>query len=227
MTSTTTINGWTIPTLSDVPNIETAIHPLANAIDARVIPIFTTTGNRDSAISAPSFGMHAAVSGTGEVYVYNGSAWVSAVPRNFYKTANESVTNSTMQDDNTFTFSVEANSFYFAELHCCLSCVDAGAGVDFKSQWTVPASTTGIRWRSALVTGATSDTSDKSQIDTIAGGSATIGVLATTKTFFIERISFDTAGTAGNATLQWAQAATDADPTIVEAGSYMRVWKVG
>lgn len=227
MTTTTTINGWTIPTLSDVPNIETAIHPLANAIDTRVIPVFTTTGARDTAISAPSFGMHAAVSGTGEVYVYNGSSWVGAVPRNFYKTANESVTNNTMQDDNTFTFSVEANSFYFVEMHCCLSCVDAGAAPDFKSQWTVPAGTTGIRWRNALTTGATADTGDKSQIDTIAGGSAAIGVLATTKTYFIERISVDTAGTAGTMTLQWAQNATDADPVIMEAGSYMRVWKVG
>lgn len=229
MSSTTPVNGWTIPTLSDVPNIETAIHPLANAIDLRVIPIFTTTGARDTAIPTPSFGRFAAVSGTGEIYVYNGSAWVSAVPRNLYKTANESVTSSTtMQDDNTFTFSVEANAFYFVEMHLVISCADATATPDFKSQWTVPASTTGLRWRSGLTTGATADTGDKSQIDTIAGGSAALGVLASsTKTFFIERISVDTAGTSGTMTLQWAQNASDSDPTIVEAGSYCRIWKVG
>lgn len=229
MSTTTAINGWTIPELSDVPNIETAIHPLANAIDARVIPIFTTTGARDSAITSPSFGQHAAVSGTGEVYWYNGSNWVSAVPRSFYKSANEQVVSSTtMQNDDTFTFSVEANALYFVELFIVMSSADATGNPDFKSQWTVPASTTGIRWRSGLTTGATADTTDKEQIDTIAGGSSQLGVLpSSTRTFFVERISVDTAGTSGTMTLQWAQNNSDTDAVIVEAGSYMRVWKVG
>lgn len=225
MSTTTPINGWTIPELSDVPNIETAIHPLANAIDARVIPIFTTTGARDSAISSPSFGQYAAVSGTGEVYWYNGSAWVSAVPRVKYKTANEAVTSSTtFQDDNDFFFSVEANSLYWVELW--LSMTGSASG-DFKMQWTVPASTTGIRWRSTLVTGATADTEDKAQMDTIAGGSSASGILGSGSSYLNENLSVDTAGTSGTAQMQWAQNGSNATPTTILAGSVMRVWKIG
>lgn len=227
MSTTTAINGWTIPELSDVPNIETAIHPLANAIDARVIPIFTTTGNRDSAISSPSFGQHAAVSGTGEVYWYNGSAWVSAVARTKYKTSNESVTSSTtFQDDNDFFLSVEANALYVVELY--LSIVGNTSG-DFKMQWTVPSGTDGIRWRQTLVTGAAADTDNKSQIDTISGGSSASGVLSTTspRAFLSEIMSVDTAGTSGTLTLQWAQNGSNANPTTIQAGSFMRAWKVG
>lgn len=227
MSTTTTINGWTIPELSDVPNIETAIHPLANAIDARVIPIFTTTGARDSAITSPSFGQYAAVSGTGEVYWYNGSAWVSAVARVKYKTANEAVTsNTTNQADNDFFISVEANALYFVELHIVMTGHTSG---DFKSAWTVPSGATGYRWRDVLQSGATADSENKSQIDTIAGGSATVGVLGTgsTNTYFHETLTVDTAGTSGNLALEWSQGTSNATATTVLAGSVMRVWKIG
>lgn len=227
MSTTTPVNGWTIPTLSDVPNVETSFHPAFNAIDQRVIPIFTTTGLRDSAIPTPTFGQHAAVSGTGEVYFYNGSAWCSSAPRTKYKTTNENVPNSTvMQNDDVFFMSVEANALYYIELYLVMV---GDPAADFKMQWTFPAGTDGIRWRNALVTAAVTDADNKSQIDTVAGGSSTSGVLnaTTPRTFLQESLTVDTAGTAGTLQLQWAQNVANATATTIQAGSVMRCWKVG
>ena len=225
MTSTTTINGWTIPTLSDVPNIETAIHPLANAIDARVIPIFTTTGNRDSAITSPSFGQFAAVSGTGEIYNYNGSSWVSAVPRTKYKTSNETVTSSAvLQNDNDFFFSVEANSLYYGEL---LINYTAGGG-DFRSLWTFPASTTGIRYYNGLRSGSATVNDDRVQVAVFTDTNQDVdGLGSATPAYYYEQITVDTAGTSGTLQFQWCQAVSNATSTVVRAGSVMRLWKVG
>lgn len=227
MATATTINGFPKPELSDVPNIETAVGNFANAVDSRVIPVFSTTGARDTAIPSPSQGMHCEVTGTGEHYRYNGTVWVGATPRYIYKASNESVTSSTVvQSDNDFFFNVEANSLYVVELF--LNIIGHSAG-DFHSLWTVPSGTTGIRYRNVLVSGAASDSDNKTQIDTIAGAGATAGLLGTgtTRSYWNENVSVDTAGTGGTMQFQWAQGTSSGTATVVQAGSYCKIYKVG
>jgi hypothetical protein len=223
--TTTTINGFPKPELSDVPNIETAVGNFADAVDARVVPVFSTTGGRDTAISAPSFGQMAAVSGTGELYMYNGSVWVSARPRTIYKASNESVTSSTVaQNDNDFFVSVEANSKYWIELWISYTAATSG---DFHSFWTGPSGFAGTRWRNVLISGATGDSDNKTQIDTIAGVGATTGGLNATTAYFNENVSLSTSGTSGTLQFVWCQGTSSGTATVVQAGSQMRIWKVG
>lgn len=232
MATSTTINGFPKPELSDVPNIETAVGNFADAVDSRVIPIFATTGARDTAISAPSFGMHAAVSGTGEVYYYNGTAWVSAVPRTIYKTSNETVTSSTtLQNDNDFFLSVEANALYVVELDLFLTGNGGGTG-DFRSLWTFPSGSVGKRMRVALQEGAAASTPDdmKAPCSTLADpdqDTGTIGTATSEGSLFKETMTIDTAGTSGTLQFTWCQASSNSTATTVHAGSVMRCWKVG
>jgi hypothetical protein len=226
--TSTTINGFPKPELSDVPNIETAVGNFADAVDSRVIPIFATTGARDTAISAPSFGMHAAVSGTGEVYYYNGTAWVSAVPRTIYKTSNETVTSSTtLQNDNDFFLNVEANSLYIVDLTLALT---GNSGGDFRSLWTYPSGATGTRHRIALQHGGTVPDDLKAPVSSIADtnqDTGTLGTDLTEQSIFKEWLTFDTAGTSGTLQFTWCQRVSSGTATTVRAGSVMQVWKVG
>lgn len=230
MATTTTINGFPKPELSDVPNIETAVGNFADAVDSRVVPVFSTTGARDTAIPSPSFGMMAAVSGTGELYMYNGSVWVSARPRTIYKTSNETVTSSTtLQNDNDFFLSVEANSLYVVELDLVLT---GATGGDFRSLWTFPSGCTGFRSRIALQEGAAASTPDdmKAPVSTIADtnqDTGTIGTLTSEGSIFKETLSLDTAGTSGTLQFTWCQATSSGTATTVYAGSVLRCWKVG
>lgn len=225
MSTTTTINGWTIPELSDVPNIETAIHPLANAIDARVIPIFTTTGARDSAITAPSQGQHAEVTGTGEHYRYNGSLWVSDTPRTKFKTANETVTSSAvLQNDDDLFLSVEANAYYFGILMINYT---AGGG-DFRSLWTFPSGTTGIRYYNGLRSGSATVNDDRAQVAAFTDTNQDVdGLGSSTPAYYMEHIFVDTGGSSGTLQFQWCQATSSGTSTVVRAGSVLQLWKIG
>jgi len=142
MATSTPINGFSIPQLSDTPNIETAVNTFANAIDARVMPIFSTTAARGTAIPSPTFGQCAAVSGTGEIYYYNGTAWVSLVPRCKKAGTNTIITDSTTLTNITnYNFSLEANSTYVIDGMLIVNSTGTTAN-DIKFGWTFPASTT-------------------------------------------------------------------------------------
>lgn len=230
MATSTTINGFPKPELSDVPNIETAVGNLANAVDSRVVPVFSTTGARDTAIASPSFGMMAAVSGTGELYMYNGSLWVSARPRTIYKASNETVTSSTvLQNDNDFAISLEANALYKGKLTLAYG---AGGG-DFRSLWTFPSGATGLRWKASLMeTGQTVNQAwhDQSKVSLFSAASPANdveGLGGTTPAFWIEDFTIDTAGTSGTLQFTWCQASSSATATTVYAGSVLEIWKVG
>ncbi len=71
MSGSTDINGLPYPTLADPPNIEDAVKPLAEEVDTRIVPRFSTTTERDGAIAAPIDGQvcHVATHG---LMVYSG-----------------------------------------------------------------------------------------------------------------------------------------------------------
>lgn len=76
MADTTDIAGIPWPQLTDEPDIEEAVRPLAEHIDTMVVPRYTTTAERDGAITAPTFGQICWVSTHGLQQYSNASAWV-------------------------------------------------------------------------------------------------------------------------------------------------------
>jgi len=115
MSTTSPINGFQMPTLSDTSDIEVAVQTPVLAIDSRVTSRFATTSARDTAITVPVAGMLSYVSGTEEMYLYNGSAWVSAIPRFKYKLSTQLVSSTSYVDVSNLTFSVESSSRYLLQ----------------------------------------------------------------------------------------------------------------
>lgn len=113
MSRLTTINGLQVPQLSDTPDIETSIGPLADAVDTLLVPRFTSPTDRAAKLAAPTEGQMCYVISTHELMVYNGTAWVGAKPRTTYKVTDQTVTDSvTLVDCASMGFTVEANSWY-------------------------------------------------------------------------------------------------------------------
>lgn len=81
MSDTTAVNALPMPQLSDRANIETAVRPLAQAIDTRLVARFSTLAARNTAITAPVPGQMCWVTETTELYLHNGTTWISALPR--------------------------------------------------------------------------------------------------------------------------------------------------
>lgn len=206
MATTTTINAFPVPELADAPNIETAVGNFADAVDARVIPIFSTTTARGTAIPSPTEGQMAYVTGTDELYIYSGTAWISAKPRIAAITSLETVTDSTTLTNSTaIRFSVEANSTYVINGTVAYSNVDATNANDFKYAWSIPASAGGrvvYHLGPSTLTSATGDVN----IQALAWDSTAVaGVLSGAALGFTFGGVFTTAGTAGNIIFQFAE----------------------
>lgn len=135
--------------------------------------------------------------------------------RGIIKTANETVNNSTvMQDDDALVIAVEANARYSFLL---MLSIQIKAASDFKYQFTVPASTT-------LVGQMSPDASSDASSDLTA---ATVFLVAGNKTLLILTYGrLITASTAGNCQLQWAQNTAAVEDTIVEQGSFIQILRL-
>lgn len=84
MSTVTAINGFQIPQLTDAANIETAIHPFANAVDARVLPVFANATARNSAITSPVAGQLSYRTDQDAIEAYNGTNWILVNPADVF-----------------------------------------------------------------------------------------------------------------------------------------------
>lgn len=224
MSVTSPINGFVLPSLGDVANIEAAVQPLGLAVDSLVIPRFSTTAGRDAAISAPTFGQFAVVSGTQEVYVYSGTAWVSAKPRFIIKPTDEPLaSDSTGQLDDHLLFSMEANSAYVANFF--LGIQSTSATPDIKIDWSIPAGAS----RRAYFVGLPESAATSTNAVKMIWDDGTMPSFAAFNGFTCMQVYvyFITGATAGNANLRWGQNVSDPAATIMGSGSRIEVWKVG
>lgn len=141
-----------------------------------------------------------------------------------HKTADESVISSTtMQNDNHLLVSVAANAEYEIELQMAANGSAAG---DIKLQWTIPSGATTQRFcRGPDTSSAGSSAATTIRCNGVTNGHGTAinyGLFSTSEQSWIEeRMYIVTAGTAGVVQLQWAQNASTATNTTVEAGSYI------
>ena len=222
MPTATPINALQVPLLADQANIESAIHPFANAVDSLVTARFSTLSARNTAIPTPAFGQMCSVSATGELYFYNGTAWVGARPRTKHKLIEESVVNSaTLQDDNDLFFSAEANSSYIAKWLLMVFCTSNAP--DIRVQFAIPAGC--IRRGIALAY----NNVDAFIFSAVFEGQADYGlgtaISAIYPQYWVQY--FQTASTAGDVKLQWAQITSNANAVVMDEGSCLEVIKIG
>lgn len=229
MATATPVHGWQVPSLGDAPNIETAVGTIAAQIDRRAVPIYSTTGARDTAIPGPIEGMMSYVTGTDELYCYSGSLWLGTKPRCVFKTANENVISSTaFQNDDHLFISLEANSRYIVDCYIKYA-GESGAGTgDFKTTWTVPASATGTRFCVGAPTSTTSQ-NDTNVLTTgfSITGALTYGTNTAADSFYARETLNITTVSSGTLQLQWAQVISNANNTTVQTDSFLSCLKVG
>ena len=125
------------------------------------------------------------------------------------KATTETVNNSTtLQNDDSFTFSVSASKDYTVKL---LLRVSSGAVPDIKYLWSLPAGATAV----GIVTRPVSN----DLITFSEAASVTVGTSGTSNMIMLLTIRVGT--TAGTAVLQWAQEVAEVSDTSVLVGSWL------
>lgn len=141
------------------------------------------------------------------------------------KTGDTSRTNNTITADPELTIPVVANAVY--ELEGMLFITSASLTPDVSIQMDGPASSAGL-WQS--IAPPTAATTDDSTVRTIAnsyGSPRTYGLQTASQIFgFPINGMLETAGTAGNFVLSWAQATTNATATTMKTYSWIRLTRV-
>lgn len=143
-------------------------------------------------------------------------------PGNYYhiiKQSDESVTSSTtLQNDNELILPIAANEKWFVEFFLLLD-MSASGLPDFKVEMTAPTGASG-GW---LLVGEVAGATDSYILGRSFGGSGTVhDTQSAYQPGPVLRAVVDNGVNAGNLTLQWAQGTSNANPTTVKAGSFMR-----
>jgi hypothetical protein len=159
----------------------------------------------------------------GTLYRDNGVTWdfLRGLPRYIKKAANETVTSSTtLQNDDDFVMSVEANAEYIIEMQ--LPCFISNAP-NIKLDWSVPSGATGehVWW---LYRGGAPGGLDEFGSGSI--GSAVILDSGGNADWIVgfTRVLID--ATAGNIQLQWAQNTSDVAITELSVDGIMKATRI-
>lgn len=142
------------------------------------------------------------------------------------KAASESVTSSTaLQNDNDFTFSVEANSTYILDFHIRL---DGIAAADLKLNCSCPSDATGEFMGLAADAATTSPGNTNVTLATrsFSGGSFGAGDITwgtDTTDYHAQAQAILNTVSAGTFTLRWAQSASDGTAVAFLANSFVKV----
>ena len=232
MVTTSAICGLPIPELSDQIDISAtgAIGGLALAADSMMVPRFSSTSARDTAIPSPEYGQMCYVSGTGELYVYKKQrdAWCSAVSR--VRRVTSSVTNtstSTYADVNDLDISVEGNSTYYGRLNMALRGNTAG---DMKLRMRGPAGAV-IRATHVRMIAPSGTAYTHTQVDAVTAWESTdiiIGLLDPSTVYWTANFQLWISTTnSGTIDTSFAKNAASTNASEVSEDSILELWKVG
>lgn len=142
-----------------------------------------------------------------------------------YQSADQSVTNSTtLVSSNDLVAPVVANGIYVVRMYLVYDC---NSTADFKYQLTLPASGVVVkhsRWANAAADAAINSAvnHDSQDVTTYNLGGVAAGTIMTA----LPRAIIALGATAGNCTLQFAQAVSNGTATILKAGSVMNLRRV-
>lgn len=228
MAGTTVLNTIPVPTLADLPNIEVAVKQTIEAVDLRLDPIYATTAARASANPSPTAGQKCYVTSTGEWYRWNGTAWISAAPKWYISTSNQTVTDSvTLTNATSLGIVVEASSSYIFRGDLIYSSTGT-EGNDMQIAFTIPAGVSGSYSPHGQTSGATTTAGSLYVGNINLTTAATLGTLTSNEQRAFVTGHINTAGSAGTVQLQFAEAAAVGGVTSVTLfnGSHFEVWKV-
>lgn len=81
MATTTANQGMPYPQSSDTPaDTPLFIQNLAQALEKKLVQVFTTSTDRDTKLTSPTNGMFCVLTTPGEMYLRTGGAWVKTYP---------------------------------------------------------------------------------------------------------------------------------------------------
>jgi hypothetical protein len=186
----------------------------------QVVTPFATIDAR-GAIATPVEGMVTYIAADKTLWIYNGTVWKPiAGPPVAYKTSNETVYNSdTLQDDDDLAIAVDENAYYRGELWIeFTSDVSAGLDVDF----TAPLGST-IDASSFLVVVSGTLTFTTTNPLGAVGGIVSGGDPEP----YMHKFTLKTGGATGTLQFRWCQSLPDTSNTTVNAGSYLKLERIG
>lgn len=80
MATTTAIQGLPVPQSTDTPDVPRDFLALANAVEKKLVMVFTTTAQRSSLVTSPTAGMVTVITSTETIDLYNGTTWKQIYP---------------------------------------------------------------------------------------------------------------------------------------------------
>lgn len=139
-----------------------------------------------------------------------------------YKFADQANGTTALADDTHLTLPVAANSVYAIDLYLDAT---ADATADIALAWATPAGATMSWAEGGISLGNSNNIGNLKMVPNAATDTSGIGILPT-GTAAMPRGRLVTGATAGQLTLRWAQNATSGTPTVLRAGSWMRLTKL-
>lgn len=229
MPANTTNQQITYPIGTDLADNPLAFTDMLADVENRLVQRYTSVADRTARNPAPNTGEISFISGTTWYERYTGSKWIACTDIQVFKTAAETVNNSTaLQNDNELllpipavvaNWTIEAVLFYSSSTTADIKvtfAANAGiASLSFGFQGLA------VGTAAATVTG---DTNWDSQSAGTAIPTAGINVGSTITGSIIG--GFISTGVAGTLQLQWAQNALDATNTQVSPRSWLRMTAV-
>ncbi|MFG2993939.1 hypothetical protein ACGFZK_32390 [Streptomyces sp. NPDC048257] len=145
-----------------------------------------------------------------------------AETRTAVKTADEPITNNTLQDDDHLALSVVANGWYEVALYLD---VEGDPAADLTMGWTVPAGAA-LSWtENGVSAGNTNNIGSVKLQRNDAAIASGVGIIAAGSAV-LPRGVLRVAATAGTLQFRWAQTSTNASPTILKAGSMLKLTRI-
>lgn len=215
------------PDLTDVPNAQTAFQNMLTAIDTQMIARYATPGALPGTSTS---GQLAYVTSNNSMYISQGGAsWTRQSRATYYVKPSDTTRTltTTLTADPFFVIPLEASTSYVFDCHFFFF---SDAGVDFKSQWTLPAGNSNTIHHFAPDIATTNINSHGEQYNAYTASAVPVWGSASSSPTFPEyakqTMVVVTGVTAGNATLTWAQNVSSALGTTLAMDSFVKVTRL-
>lgn len=213
------------------PRIDTVVFQSDSTVDivtGTPVAVTATTGPTPPTIASTQIAI-------ADIYVAAGATTIlssnitdrrqgQGLPLRLVKSATETVNgSSTLQDDDTFQFEVEASKDYEIDAELLLA---TGQTPDWKFAWTLTGMTWTGRWVTSVQESATYTWDYDQDVASAASKTITVGTNATA-TMWNGHFVIHAGSTGGTLKFQWAQGTSDASNTSVLKSSRMTLTKLG
>lgn len=193
---------------------------------SQCVPRFATVAARDAAITVPVLGQMAASDDYGEIYIYNGTLWVGAVPRFRYRSVTVTRQSATLTIDSDLQLLLEASSKYMIEWHFEPRAPDNTT--DFQFDWNYTGTIASARYGGIFKpTVATTYVNSLSALDSFSSfGSALQAGLVTNNIAGLFGYGYISTTTSGMLSVRWARISGTNTIDLMQ-GSNISLLKVG